>query len=135
MPKSLSGIQKADMLRKNNIECEYADVEYIVCMFTPENSERDYQRTIHAFGENKELYEEQKNLQIKNCIQAIKIRDEMFAKQETILVKDAMGRICGTPSVSCPPAIPIVVAGEVIDEYARNMFDYYGIKRVDVVRE
>ena len=59
----------------------------------------------------------------------------MFAQQETISVQDAMGRICGTPAVSCPPAIPIVVAGEVIDEDAMNIFDYYGIKSVDVVKE
>ena len=135
MPKGLSGIQKAEMLRKHNVECEYADAEHIVCMFTTENSDEDYERTIHAFGENREIYEKQTELQISNCIRAISIREAMFAQQETISVKDAMGRICGTPAVSCPPAIPIVVAGEVIDEDAMNIFDYYRIKSVDVVKE
>lgn len=135
MPNGLSGMQKAEMLRKDNVVCEYADEEYIVCMFTPENLDVDYERTIHAFGENRELYEEQTELQISNCIRAISIREAMFAQQETISVKDAMGRICGTPAVSCPPAIPIVIAGEVIDEDAINIFDYYGIKSVDVVKE
>ena len=123
------------MLRKHNVECEYADAEHIVCMFTTENSDEDYERTIHAFGENREIYGKQTELQISNCIRAISIREAMFAQQETISVKDAMGRICGTPAVSCPPAIPIVVAGEVIDEDAMNIFDYYGIKSVDVLKE
>lgn len=135
MPKDLSGVQMAEMLRKSNVECEYADADFIVCMFTPENTDEDYERTIHAFDVNRELYEEQTELQISNCNRAISIREAMFAKQETIPVKDAMGRICGTPAVSCPPAIPIVVAGEVIDEDAINIFDYYGIKSVDVVKE
>lgn len=135
MPKGLSGIQKAKMLREANVECEYADAEYIVCMFTPENLEEDYERTIHAFDENCELYEEQTELQISKCIRAISIREAMFSQQETIPVEDAMGRICGTPAVSCPPAIPIVIAGEVIDEDAINVFEHYGIKSVDVVKE
>lgn len=135
MPKGLSGMQMAERLRTGCVECEYADAEHIVCMFTPENLERDYERVLHAFGENRESYEGGKRLEILNCIQAISIREAMFAKQETILAKDALGRICGAPVVSCPPAIPIVVAGEVINEEAMQLFVDYGVKTVDVVRE
>lgn len=135
MPKGFSGIQMAEKLRTGYVECEYADSEYVVCMFTPENLERDYERVLHAFGENREPYEEREQLQTKNCIRALSIRDAMFAKQETVLAKDALGRICGAPTVSCPPAIPIVVSGEVIGEEALQLFDYYGIETVDVLKE
>ena len=135
MPKGFSGIQMAEKLRTGYVECEYADSEYVVCMFTPENLERDYERVLHAFGENREPYEEREQLQTKNCIRALSIREAMFAKQETILAKDALGRICGAPTVSCPPAIPIVVSGEVIGEEALQLFDYYGIETVDVLKE
>jgi len=90
---------------------------------------------LRAFGNNRERYEEREELQIKNCIRALSIHDAMFAKQETIVAKEALGRICGTPTVSCPPAIPIVVSGEVIDEDALQVFDYYRIQTVDVVKE
>lgn len=135
MPKGLSGVHLAEKLRKAYVECEYADVEYVVCMFTPENLERDYARVSHAFGENRKPYEVREQLQIENCIRACSIREAMFAKQETILAKDALGRICGAPTVSCPPAIPIVVSGEVIGEEALQLFDYYGIETVDVLKE
>ena len=135
MPKRVSGVQMAEKLRKAYVECEYADSEYVVCMFTPENLERDYARVLHAFGENREPYEEREQLQTKNCIRALSIRDAMFAKQETVLAKDALGRICGAPTVSCPPAIPIAVSGEVIGEEALQLFDYYGIETVDVLKE
>lgn len=135
MPKGLSGMHMAEILRQNLVECEYVDAEYIVCMFTPENFERDYERVLHAFGQNREVYEEGELLQMHNCIRAISMREAMFAKQETIVVKHALGRICGAPTVSCPPAIPIVVAGEVIDENAMILFEQYGIECVDVVEE
>ena len=42
------------------------------------------------------------------------VRQAVFAPQETILAGSALGRVCALPTVSCPPAIPIVVSGEVI---------------------
>ena len=63
------------------------------------------------------------------------IREAIFAKQEVVSVTDAVGRICGSPAVSCPPAIPIVVSGELIDETAVQLFQYYGIETVEVVKE
>lgn len=135
MPKGLSGVQMTENLRKACVECEYADAGHVICMFTPENLERDFERVLHTFGENQKPYEEREVLQKKNCIHACSIREAMFAKQETVLAKDALGRICGAPTVSCPPAIPIIVAGEVIDEEALRLFEYYGIETVDVVKE
>lgn len=135
MPSGLTGIDMARQLRKGNVECEYADAEHVVCMFTPENLERDYERVLHAFGENREPYEEKEQLQTKNCIRTLSIRDALFVKQETIQAKEALGRICGAPTVSCPPAIPIVVSGEVISEEALQLFVHYGIETVDVVKE
>ena len=58
----------------------------------------------------------------------------MFAEHEEIAVEEAEGRICAAPTVACPPAIPIVVSGEVIDKAAIVLFQYYGTKMVDVVK-
>jgi len=38
-------------------------------------------------------------------------------------------------TVGCPPAVPIIVCGERIDETAVRAFEYYGIDHVTVVRE
>ncbi len=135
MPSSLTGKYMAQQLRQGDVECEYADTEYVVCMFTPENLEKDFQRVLHAFGKNREPYTDREELQMANCVRARSIRDAMFAQQESISVHDALGRICGAPTVSCPPAIPIVVSGEVISEKALQLFAHYGIEIVDVVKE
>ena len=54
---------------------------------------------------------------------------------ETVAVEDSVGRVLAAASVGCPPAVPIVVCGEVIDENAVRCFRYYGIETVTVVEE
>ena len=61
------------------------------------------------------------------------VRQALFSPNEIIDVKYAKDRVLADPSVSCPPAIPIAVSGEVICENAVKCFEYYGIKKVKVV--
>ena len=46
-----------------------------------------------------------------------------------------LGRILTAATVGCPPAVPILVCGERIDEHALACFRYYGIETCTVVRE
>ena len=66
--------------------------------------------------------------------QMVSIRQAIFAPHEVIAVEAAVGRICGAPMVSCPPAIPIVVSGEEIDREALEWFRFYGVEQVDVLK-
>jgi len=52
-----------------------------------------------------------------------------------VKVEQALGRICATPAVSCPPAIPIAISGERITEEMIRLFFLYGIEEIDVVVE
>ena len=45
----------------------------------------------------------------------------------------SLGRVCGLPTVGCPPAIPIAVSGERITPEALALFAYYGIEQVEVL--
>ena len=62
------------------------------------------------------------------------VRQAVFAPQETIPAGSALGRVCALPTVSCPPAIPIVVSGEVIGPAALKLFAAYGVETVSVVK-
>lgn len=132
-PKVATGEGMANMLRRKQIECEYADKDYIVFMISPENSYEDLQYLIEALGENHLGKSESRVLQSAKTIQEISVRRAIFGKQEKITVEDAKGRICASPTVGCPPAIPIVVSGEVITDEAIKVFQYYGIKEISVV--
>lgn len=63
------------------------------------------------------------------------LREALFSPQETIPVNQALGRICGAPTVACPPAIPITVSGERFTPEALALFRHYGITAVDAVIE
>jgi arginine/lysine/ornithine decarboxylase len=135
MPEGLSGSEYSKHLRKYQVECEYADPDFIVFMFTTNNTEDDLHRIKEAFGKNKYTHVNNHKLVPAKCEKVLSIRDAVFAPHEEIPVTEALGRICASPAVSCPPAIPIVVSGEKIDENAINLFKYYGISNVDVVLE
>lgn len=133
-PENITGTDLAKRLRQKKIECEYADPQYLVLMLTPENTAEDMAYLCDALGENHLPYVQRQSMQIKMCQQIISIREAVFAEHEVISVAEAKGRICGTPTVSCPPAIPIVVSGELVDENILQIFEYYGITNLDVVK-
>jgi len=62
-------------------------------------------------------------------------RNAYFSTGETLPVAQTLGKICRMPTAACPPAIPIVVPGERIDERAIQSFLYYGITQVEVVKQ
>lgn len=135
IPKSLSSEQKADELRMHGVECEYADPDYIVFMVTPENEKEDFEKLVEGMGQNTHSYENKEVLPMVETKQVMSIREAMFSDFENVKAEDALGRICRVPTVACPPAIPVVVPGEVIGEEALELFAYYGIQELDVVKE
>ena len=134
-PDEITGITLAKQLREGKIECEYADDKYVVFMISPENSQYDLDKIVQVLGKNS--YGEAADIILKpvKCEQRVSIRQAIFAEHERISATEAVGRVCGFPTVGCPPAIPIAVSGEVINEAAIKLFEYYGIMEVDVTRK
>ena len=99
-----------------------------------ENIEAIQKRIEKLKTENTLSYSEKAPIQIAECKQKISIRKAVFAEHEKIKVKEALGRICASPAVSCPPAIPIVVSGEEVNEAAIHLFEHYGLDSLDVVK-
>ena len=137
-PSGLTGADLAEQLRRNQIECEFADEDYLVLMATPENSVQDFERLINALGENKYFYDvsqEIKKIPLAiHARQAMTMREAYFAESEIIPVEQARGRICRMPMAACPPAIPVVVPGEIVDKAAMESFLYYGIETIEVLK-
>ena len=49
-------------------------------------------------------------------------------------MEQALGRVCAMPTVSCPPAIPIVVSGERITPAAVELMQQYHIDTIAVIK-
>lgn len=128
------GDELSDILRAHGIECEFADPDYTVLMLSPENTREDIdavERALCSIPRKEEITDVMPELPRPVC--AMTPREAMLAPSRECGVHDAIGRVLAQPSVSCPPAIPVLVCGEVIDESAVSVFEYYGIDRCKVI--
>jgi len=124
----------AERLRQGGVECEYADPEFVVLMCTPENMPEEFDRIPAALGKNNEPPTEPVRLPLAKGERVMSVRQALFAPCETVPAEKALGRICGAPTVACPPAIPIAVSGERIGGEALVLFQHYGVQVVDVLK-
>ena len=131
-----TGEEFCEHLKRFRIIPEFYDREYLVLMITPENTELDFERLLLAFSEisPKEPLRPVTYLPQK-AIGKLPPRKALLAPQELVPIERAEGRICAAPSVSCPPAVPIVISGEVITKDAIEIFKIYNVEKIAVVKE
>lgn len=131
-----TGHALARQLMTDGIVCEFTDPDYLVLMLTPELGREGMARLEKALL----------TIPPKPPIaaapprfrpgkRALSIREAMLSPAETIPVAESAGRILAAASVGCPPAVPILICGERIDDHAISCFEYYGIESCSVVRE
>ena len=137
-----TGGELAQTLRSRAIECEYADPRYVVLMPTPANRPEDFARLREALlslpkrpplavQSDAALFRALAGQQAQTP-PGCTIREAIFAPQEMVPARDAVGRICAMPTVSCPPAIPITVSGERVTPAAVQLMERYGIQKLSV---
>lgn len=128
------GYEFSELLRKAKIEVEFSDPDFVVMMPSP-SSDSDILR----------LREALLRISKKDAIstpppaislpkRAISVRDAVMSLSEVVSVEDALGRVCAVDTVGCPPAVPVIVPGEVVDENVIEVSKYYGIKTLTVVK-
>ena len=128
------GTDLADLLRKSNIECEYAGPDHLVLMTSPWNREEDFCRLEAALPPCPGGKPPRRPV-LPPPRQALSIREALLSVWEEVPVEKAIGRICAAPAVSCPPAVAVTVSGEVVSREAAEVFSYYHISSVAVVSE
>lgn len=136
-PKSYgyTGEELSAFLMKNSIVCEFADKDFCVMMFTPQISAEDIDRlanTLALLPKKAAISELPPKAHLPKA--AMTPREAIFSPSEEIPLDMAAGRIFAEIAVTCPPAIPIVVCGELLDGDALAMLRYYGVESVRVVR-
>ncbi len=130
-----TGEEFAFVLRGFGIEPEFCDDEYLVLMATPENEAADFENLLLAVASVRPRAELIFSMLSHEKGEArVSVRTAILAPQEIVPVEDALGRICAAPTVSCPPAVPIVISGEVITKNAVRLFRRYGIRDVAVIK-
>lgn len=131
-----TGNELADYLFSKGISCEFADRDFTVMMFTPENGEDDFEKVYGALSSlpKKEGVTLPPLPTLTEAEARLTLRQAFFAGDEWTDTSCAEGRICASPTVSCPPAVPVAVSGEVITKEAVEIFKAYGINKIKVVK-
>lgn len=134
-PYGYYGVDFADELRKNNIECEFADKDFVVLMLTPqsENNLGKIRSAVFKIPQKKAINEKMPDIPVPERV--LGIRKAMFSSKEKLPTGKCIGRILAEGVLSCPPAVAPVICGERIDEVAIKCFEYYGIDNLWVVKE
>ena len=131
-----TGDQLHDQLRKQSIECEFSDPDFLTMMFTPALTETDIQRAEKALLSVPQKPKiEKKPPVMPHPRRVLSIREAMLALTEEISVEQAAGRVFADAQVGCPPCIPIIACGEEVDEAAVRCFQYYHIPMCRVVQQ
>ena len=127
------GIDLAKALYEKGIVAEFCDLDFVVLMLTPEIENLD--RVVEIMLSIPKL--EQIDLPSPKFVKLerqLSIREAILSNPECLPVDECIGRIVANSSVGCPPAVPIAIAGEIIDSNAIECFKYYGINKINVVK-
>ena len=137
-PKSYgyTGYELAEHLRKNGIEPEFCDPDYLVLMFTPSLDSCATDK-IYDVLSKLDRFDAFDFAPLPACSlpeRAMSIRAAVLSPCEELKVCDCEGRVAAAVTVGCPPAVPIIVSGEVMDKNTIQTFKYYGITKCSVVK-
>ena len=121
-------------LEKFKIKPEFGINTKTVLIPSPFNSLTDFKKLNLALEnipiKNFKLIIEEKSV---NFCTKISIRKAIFSKNENIFVKNAENKISAQTVARCPPGIPIVIPGEIINKQKINILEKLGINCIKVV--
>ncbi len=128
------GTELAQRLSEKGLVCEFSDPDYVVLMLTPENGDGALERLETALlSIEKKPAITQKMPLLDKPVVRMSPRQALMTVSRPCAVQDSLGKVLGSPAVSCPPAIPIVVCGEEINESAIRVMEYYGIENINIL--
>ncbi|NLP47344.1 MAG: amino acid decarboxylase [Clostridiales bacterium] len=118
---ALKGREVGDLLRQEGVEPEYAGPEGIILIPTPFNSDDDFKTLYRALLKvsklklKKDLEKSEDNKSQEGLPRVVMTPSRAIrAQDERIATQGALGRVAATAVCPCPPAIPIVIPGELI---------------------
>lgn len=129
------GTEVAAYLEAQGMVCEFADPDFLVLMFTPQLPDGAFdklEKALLSLPRREAITEPAPHLTRPRRV--CSPREALLAPQRTLPLEQCQGRVLAAPTVSCPPAVPILICGEEISEDAIRCFRYYGMDRCTVVR-
>lgn len=135
-PYGYAGTAFADLLRGQNMECEFSDPDFVVMMLTPETGADGLEKleaALLSLPRRPAITETPPPFHRPRAVMSP--REATLHPCETLPTEKCLGKILAAANVGCPPAVPLSVCGERLDEESLLRFAYYGIEGCTVVKE
>ena len=130
-----TGLELERELAGRGIVCEFADPLFTVCMLTPGTGKDGLQRLTEALlslSRRAPIREEVPAFRLPERVMSI--REAALSPSETVSVEEARGRVLAAATVSCPPAVPLAVCGERLEDDVLAALRFYGTAALQVVK-
>ncbi len=128
----------SEFLTSKGIFAEYYDRRFIVFMFSPYNSAKDFDTFLSVLLETElgDFVSDNPpvNFSLEDKKFALSPREAYFKEKISVPLEDAVGKICGKTIDICPPCIPLVMLGEEIEENDIKILKNYGIFSAVVIK-
>ena len=120
---------------QNGVVCEFCDRDFVVMMLTPEISDEDLKKLCDIMlSIPKRDGIKDKSPSFVALKKGMSLRGAMLSNSECIPVEKSLGRVVAISNIGCPPAVPIAIAGEIIDQKVIECLKYYKITEINVVK-
>ena len=131
-----TGEELSAYLLSKKIVCEFFDEDYLVLMFSLSNGNSAIKKVKKAL-----LGLVKKEPILAHALPCVKAkavltpRQAIFADSQVLPIDSCVGKVLSTVTVSCPPAVPVLVCGEEVSLEHLQILKYYGIETLSVVKE
>ncbi len=132
------GMTMKRLLRARNIECEMADPDHVTLMLAPPQAPQ-LDGIFSALLDACAVWAGHAPCPPPALPapgeRVMTIRQATLAPQITLPAEHCLGRVLGSDTTGCPPAVPLAVSGERLTAEALRLCQYYGQSRLRVVVE
>ena len=129
-----TGQEFVEILKNNDIFVEFYDFDYVVLMFTIEILDSELKKIADVLLDiNKREKIEKTNFSQPKNQRALQLKDVVFSLTKITDTKNALGKVYADFNIPCPPAVPIIMPGEVISNSTIEIFNYYKIDKVKII--
>lgn len=134
----MSGNEAAEYFRSRDVECEHSDRAAVVFILTPFNTEQDIERLKSAivdFPAKTGDFCGTKGLEFTRFPKcAMPPREVLSREREFIAAAKSVGRIAAEAACPCPPGVPVIMPGEIIDAQCVKILLNTGINQINVLK-
>ncbi len=125
----------ADILFNSGIVVEAFDSDYVVMMFSVDKIKalKKVKKVLTSIVKRHPITVKPPKVNVPKV--KYSVSQAMFKNYKKVEVDNALGKVFYGSSLSCPPAVPIAVCGEVIDVNTIENMRYYGIREICVIDE